>query len=253
MKLRRSAIDDVRVSEEANSGPPILFTNQDIRKMFMLANLGEHDVFYDLGSGWGQNLVIALTEFGVRKAVGIELDSERISISENRLRRLMRNYRPYDRWMLYEGGLDDLFADDFTSDGIDLSEATVVFYGLNPSLDVLRGLERKLKDGTRLLTYYLCLFPEIMPVKRDYPFFLSVKPFRVTKSALEWLSFIIDKPSSSIRRGAIPDENELWDELGHDYDVDSESPSTKDLRRRLANLGNTRRSWSPVDSRTSSP
>lgn len=180
MRLRRSPIDDVRASEETNLGPPILFTNQNIRKMFSLANLGKRDIFYDLGSGWGQNLILALTESRVRKAVGVELDPERISVAEKRLKRLMKKDRAYDRWMLYQGSLDDLFSDDFKSEGVDLGEATVVFYGLDSSKEVLEGLKRKLKDGARLLTYYLCLFPEIMPTKRDYPFFLSVKPFTPT-------------------------------------------------------------------------
>ena len=73
-------------------------------------------------------------------------------MSEKRLRRLAKKNRIHERWMLYEGSFDDLFADDFDIKGIDLREATVVFYGLDPSINVLEGLRRKLRDGTRLLT-----------------------------------------------------------------------------------------------------
>ncbi len=70
---------------------------------------------------------------------------------------------------------------------IKLEEATIVFYGLDPSKQILEGLERKLARGTRLITYYLCLFPDVMPVERDYPFFLSVKGdrFEPPKTALQ--------------------------------------------------------------------
>lgn len=233
MRLRKSLIDDVRKSDEVNLGPPILFTNQLIRKMLSLAKVGRDDVFYDLGSGWGQNMIVALTEFGVRKAVGVELDAERISVAEKRLKRLARRDRKLGRWLLYEGSFEDLFENDFDVEDVDIGEASVVFYGLDPGKEILEGLNGKLKDSARFVTYYLCLFPEIMPAKRDYPFFLSVKPFKSTKNAVDWLTFVVDKRKSSLRRATPPDEEELWDELGHDYGVDSEFPSIKDYRRRM--------------------
>ena len=235
-RLRKSLIHDVSKSHESNLGPPVLFSNQLIRKMLSLANVGKDDVFYDLGSGWGQNMIVALTEFGVRKAVGVELDAERISVAEKRLKRLARMDKTLGEWLFYEGDFNDLFEEDFKDEDIDLGEASVVFYGLDPGKKILMGLDRKMKNGARLLIYYLCLFPEIMPVKRDYPFFLSVKPFKRTKSAVEWLSFIVDKQKSSLHKSAAPDEEELWDELAHDYDVDSEYPSIKEYRRRIGEI-----------------
>ena len=38
-----------------------------------LAQATGHDVFFDLGCGMGKLCVVAVKEFGVRKAVGIEL------------------------------------------------------------------------------------------------------------------------------------------------------------------------------------
>ncbi len=78
-------IDDACLDDDDDKGYPILFTNPEIRKMLHLAKAGPSDVFYDLGSGWGQNLIVALTEFGVRKAVGIEQDRERHHVSLERL------------------------------------------------------------------------------------------------------------------------------------------------------------------------
>ena len=83
MRLRRSLIDDVRASEETNSGPPILSTNQNIRKMLALAAVGKGDVFYDLGSGWGQNLIVALTEFGVRRPLELKFEGNEFLCQKN--------------------------------------------------------------------------------------------------------------------------------------------------------------------------
>lgn len=65
--------------------------------MLSLANAGRNDVFYDLGSGWAQNLIIALTEYDVKKAVGIENDRERYDRS---LRRLRKWKIAQNRWNL---------------------------------------------------------------------------------------------------------------------------------------------------------
>ncbi|MFH7903701.1 MAG: SAM-dependent methyltransferase [Candidatus Aenigmatarchaeota archaeon] len=43
-----------------------------IRKMLRLAKVNKNDIVYDLGSGDGRVLIIAVKEFGVKKAVGIE-------------------------------------------------------------------------------------------------------------------------------------------------------------------------------------
>ena len=85
-----SLIDDVSLTDENDQGNPILFTNQEIRRMLSLAEVNENDVFLDLGCGWGQNLIIALTEFNVKRAVGFENNLERNTIANKRLERLTK-------------------------------------------------------------------------------------------------------------------------------------------------------------------
>jgi hypothetical protein len=53
--------------------------------MLNLAKAGEDDVFCDLGSGLAQNVIIALIEFNVKKAIGFEIHRERLYKSKNRL------------------------------------------------------------------------------------------------------------------------------------------------------------------------
>lgn len=55
-----------------NLGPSIALSDRQIRKMLRLAKLNKKDVFYDLGCGKGQLCIIAVKEFNVRHAVGID-------------------------------------------------------------------------------------------------------------------------------------------------------------------------------------
>ena len=195
--------------------------------MLKLARARPSDVFYDLGCGWGQNLIIALAEFGVRKAVGIERDRERHARASSRL----------GKWGLE--GLGFAVLGDFerllkgSLDEADLSEATVVFYGLSTDTNLLKSIEKLAKKRSRLVYYYSCLFPEIMPDTVDFPFYVSVAPFRRTKSEYSWLASVVQKRKSFFGKARKPDAKELWDELEHDYDVNENWEDVADYKRRL--------------------
>ena len=233
--MRRSLIDDVEYTDELDElGPPIIFENAQIRKMLRLAEAGESDVFYDLGSGWGQNLIIAATEFGVRRAVGFEKDDGRFKRSTQRTKRLSAKLpRTLNRILVlrtdfqrpHEGG----------NDSVHLSEATVVFLGLGLGPNEVQRLLGQLRDGCKLIYYNCSLIPEIMPDKTDFPFYLSVKPFRRPRSELEWLSAVVQKPHSSLHEGK-PDEAELWDELSHDSKVSAIYNLAPEYKRRIRKL-----------------
>jgi precorrin-6B methylase 2 len=226
-------IDDVCLDDDEDKGYPILFTNTEIRKMLSLAKAGPRDVFYDLGSGWGQNLIVALTEFKVSKAVGIEQDRERHHVSQERL----ENRRiPAERVSVARDEFERVLSG--RAKGVNLLDATIVFYGLSTNKEILNGIKKRLRDGARLVYYYLCLFPEIMPDRVDYPFFVSVTPFKRPRSQYEWLSSIVQKSASSLRKRKKPSLQELWDELTHDYDVKHVADRIDDYKRRLARTVN---------------
>lgn len=58
------------------------------RKMLEIAQAGPQDVLYDLGSGDGRILILAVKEFGVRKAVGYEIREDLCNIAEREIERL---------------------------------------------------------------------------------------------------------------------------------------------------------------------
>src|SRR5579864_1404972 len=114
-----SLIDDVLLPERRPKwGWQILFTNQEIRKMLSCADVRKNDIFYDLGCGLGQNLIIALSEFGVKEAVGIEVDKKTY---EKAKWRLAKHTTP-DRGRVIRGCFEDLFSDQL--EDANLNEAT---------------------------------------------------------------------------------------------------------------------------------
>lgn len=146
MTVRKSLINDVSLDDE-NKGPAIMFPNPEIRRMMNLAGVGRNDVFYDLGCGWGQNLIVALTEYHVRNAVGLENDSSRHEVACKRIKKLGLS----NRCNILKENLDKALRGKIK--GIDLKEATVVFLRFIYELDSLR----QLKESTpaTLPTYLL--------------------------------------------------------------------------------------------------
>jgi precorrin-6B methylase 2 len=53
-------------------GHPDFFDNRHKRKMLKLAEIKPSDVFYDLGCGDASLLILAVKEFNLKEAIGIE-------------------------------------------------------------------------------------------------------------------------------------------------------------------------------------
>ena len=228
---RRSLIDDVEIAEEDDKGRPILFTNHEIRRMLILAEAGPRDIFWDLGCGWGQNLIVALTEFDVARAVGFENDASRKRKCEERIKRRQKSCLSLvGRWTVIEGDFEKVLARKTPK--ADLGNPTIVFYGLTTDHRVAGSIGRHLATGARLVSYFNGLFPEILPDRVDFPFYVSVYPFRKPSSEVEWLRAVVGKKCSTMEKDQQPSVSELWDELGHDGDIYGEN-FVSDYKKRL--------------------
>jgi SAM-dependent methyltransferase len=110
-----------------------------VATMLDLVKVGPGDVVYDLGCGDGR-IVVEAAKRGARKAVGVDIDPERIAEARDNVRRAGVE----DRVEIREG---DLFEMDF-------SDATVVTLYLLPDLNLrLRPKILALKPGTRVVSH----------------------------------------------------------------------------------------------------
>ena len=110
-----------------------------VERMVEMAEIRPSDLVYDLGCGDGR-IVIAAAKQQKIKAVGVDIDPERVAESRENVR---------------TAGLESLVeirqADVFD---LDLSEADVVFLYLTPRLNArLMPQLRKLKPGARIISY----------------------------------------------------------------------------------------------------
>ncbi len=117
-----------------------------------LARVCENDVLYDLGAGDGRVVIIAARDFGVRRAVGVEIDDVLATVARVRA----REEGVEDRVEIIE---DDMFR-------VDVSEATVVYLYMYASINerLAPKLERELSPGSRVVTLDFPV-PQWVPVR----------------------------------------------------------------------------------------
>ncbi len=162
-------------------GPEVAQSNRNIRKMLRLAGTSRNDVFYDLGCGRAQLCIIAVTEFGVKRAVGIDAHRGRASKARRQVARLGLS------------GRIEVLNENFYDMGI--RDATVVYNGLVEADDDWEFYEASLKKGCRLATLSTPLIGA-MPSSQDYPFYLMRVPFRKARNVSEWISAVLGKKAS---------------------------------------------------------
>jgi len=111
-----------------------------VDEMLRLAEIKKGDVLYDLGSGDGRIVIAAAKKYGIR-AVGIDIDPERIKEAEE-------NARAAGVEKLVKFRQEDLFE-------VDIREATVVTLYLLESLNkrLRPKLWSDLKPGTRIVSH----------------------------------------------------------------------------------------------------
>ena len=221
--------DDLNLEEEYwRAGDPIRFTNQQIRRMLTLAKAGKDDVFCDFGSGFGQNLVIALTEFDVKKAIGVESDDTRAWRSGQRLEDLGLDEK--GKGKIIFGPFEDF-------DDKALGKVTILFYGLGGGDEIVSRLQRVWNDGKsrhRLIWNDWHPIPEAFPDEVDYPFFLTHFPQTQKKyPARDWLSRVVLQPETMFREDVKRSETDLWKEFAHNMDVLAFRNDVAEYKRRL--------------------
>lgn len=112
-----------------------------VKKMLEIAKAGPEDIVYDLGCGDGRIIITAAKDFNVKKAVGVEINDERIKEAlENIKRNSVENKAVVVKGNFFE---------------VDLSEATIVtmFLLTNVNEMLKPKLEKELKAGARVVSH----------------------------------------------------------------------------------------------------
>ena len=146
------------------SGNNVQLPEYSLKKIFEFLKLDGNDVFYHLGCGSGEGIKMALREFHVKSAIGVDNDKEKIQratklIEENNL----------------AGG--KFLCEDVTT--AKLNDATVILFWFT-DMEVIEKMKKRfqsLQDGCRILTIWSPL-PECLPAQVDFPYIINQVPFK---------------------------------------------------------------------------
>jgi precorrin-6B methylase 2 len=130
-------------STQAQEGKivPYVPTPQDVvDRMLELAQVKKGDTVYDLGSGDGRIVVTAAKKYGVR-AIGFEIDPERIKESQENIRKAG------------VGNLVEIRQQDIRT--VDLSQASVLTMYLLPEVNLMirPNIWKQMKPGSRVVSH----------------------------------------------------------------------------------------------------
>ena len=130
-----------KYNDEGKKIVPYVPTPQEVvERMLELAQVKKGDIVYDLGSGDGRIVVTAAKKYGV-KAIGFEIDSERIKESAENIKKAG------------VGDLVEIRQQDIRT--VDLSPATVLTMYLLPEVNLMirPNILKQMKPGSRVVSH----------------------------------------------------------------------------------------------------
>ena len=161
----------VKIEEFLKSLPNNIISGNDVqlpeysfRRIFEFLDLNEKDVFYHLGCGDGKGIAIALEEFNVKKAIGIENNKEKFQQAKKLVKK--KNLK----------NMKLLLADVRTAE---INDANVILFWFTDN-DVIESMMRKfenLQPGSRIVTIWGPL-PGCLPEKVNFPYIVNRVPFK---------------------------------------------------------------------------
>ncbi|MFB5626679.1 MAG: methyltransferase domain-containing protein [Nitrosarchaeum sp.] len=158
--------------ENIVSGEDVQLPDKSFRDIFNFLNLGKDDIFYHLGCGKGEGVKLALKEYNVKRAVGIDNNPDKINQAKNSLNQ--------------DNLLGEFICEDIQN--ADISDATVILFWFTNE-DVIKHMMNKFKDlkhGTKIITIWGPL-PECLPEKVEFPYIMNQIPFKKSNNLQEQL------------------------------------------------------------------
>ncbi|MGY5148691.1 MAG: SAM-dependent methyltransferase [Candidatus Nitrosopumilus sp. bin_68KS] len=158
--------------ENLLSGEDVQLPEKSFREIFKFVDLGENDIFYHLGCGDEKGIEIAINEFKVKKAVGIDNNSEKIQKAKNNIK--ARNI------------LGQFICSNVEDS--DISEASVILFWFTEER-IINNMMKKfkfLKPKTKIITIWGPL-PDCIPNEVNFPYIINKTPFRKAQNLQEQL------------------------------------------------------------------
>jgi hypothetical protein len=149
--------------ENIVSGEDVQLTDKSFREIFEFVGLGGKDNFYHLGCGDGKGIVIALEEFNVKNAIGVDSDKNKIKQAESNL--IKKNLSA------------KLICKDIQDS--DISDATVILFWFTDEKIINTMMKKfdKLNPETKIITIWGPL-PYCLPEKVQFPYIINKVPFK---------------------------------------------------------------------------
>ena len=158
--------------ENLLSGEDVQLPEKSFREIFKFVNLGENDIFYHLGCGNEKGIELAVNEFRVKKAVGIDNNSEKIEQAKKNLEE--KNVKAD---LICQNIEDSIFSD-----------ASVILFWFTDENIINEMMEKfeNLSEGTKIITIWGPL-PECLPDKVDFPYIINKIPLKKAQNMQEQL------------------------------------------------------------------
>jgi hypothetical protein len=156
--------------ENIVSGEDVQLPDKSFREIFNFLNLGKNDIFYHLGCGNGKGIELALKEYNVKKAIGIDSNLDKINQAKK---------------ILSQNNLSgELICEDIRNSNI--SDATVILFWFTDE-EIIKNMMtkfEKLRSGTKIITIWGPL-PDCLPQKVEFPYIINQIPFNKANSLQE--------------------------------------------------------------------
>jgi SAM-dependent methyltransferase len=150
------------------NGDDVELSDETIREILRFSGLTENDVFYHLGCGNGNSIAIALQEFRVKNAIGIDNNKEKI----------LQGQKLLEEKHITNGSCRH--QDIITSD---INDASVILFWFSDEKIIEEMILKfqNLKPGCKIITIWGPL-TGYMPDKIDFPYILNITPFKKAES-----------------------------------------------------------------------
>ena len=154
------------------SGEDVQLPEKSLKEIFKFSNLGKDDIFFHLGCNNEKGIEIAINEFKVKKAIGIDNNLEKIQNAQKNIKE-----KNIDVKLIHQNIQES-----------DISDATVILFWFTEE-KIIKDMVKKfnrLKPETKIITIWGPL-PNYLPDKVNFPYIINKVPFKKAENLQEQL------------------------------------------------------------------